>query len=329
MKSSAPVAVVIVNWNSGDDLEKCLSALAVQTLPPRRICVIDNASSDASLDAVQAHFPLCDLLCLNENTGFAAANNFAVRLCADCEWIAFLNPDAFADADWLENLFAAALSEKEFSFFGSHMVRAGDERLLDGTGDLYHVSGLAWRRDHGEPVCRTRRTTGEVFAPCAAAALIRRDVFIKAGGFDESYHSYFEDVDLAFRLRLSGRRSLYVAEARVRHVGSGSTHRYSDYAVYHGSRNLVWTYFKNMPTPLVWVYLTQHLLANAAALCWFALRKKGRVIFRAKWDALRALPSVWAQRKQIQAWRRVPVRKIRQAMLKGAGLPYSKRKRTV
>ncbi len=329
MRPGVPVAVVIVNWNSGEDLERCLAALAAQTVRPQKILVIDNASSDASLDAVEKHFPLCDLVCLGANTGFAAANNLAVRVCADCEWIAFLNPDAFADSAWLENLHACARRENKFSFFGSHMIRWGSDALLDGTGDCYHVSGLAWRRDHGEAACRTRRTTGEVFAPCAAAALIRRDLFLCAGGFDESHHSYFEDVDLAFRLRLLGHRSLYVAEARVQHVGSGSTHRYSDYAVYHGSRNLVWTYVKNMPEPLIWVYLPQHLLANAAALLWFSWRKKGKSVFKAKWDALKGCPAMWEKRKTIQARRRVPVRAIRQAMLKGVWLPYSKRKRSL
>ncbi len=327
MKSSVPVAVVIVNWNSAGDLDRCLRALAAQTVRPHKILVVDNASSDASLAAVEAHFPLCDLVCLNENTGFAAANNFAVRVCAGCEWIAFLNPDAFAESNWLQSLYARATREKGFSFFGSHMIRYGSEAVLDGTGDSYHVSGLAWRRDHGAPVSRTYRSTGEVFAPCAAAALIRRDLFLSAGGFDEDHHSYFEDVDLAFRLRLLGRRSLYVAEARVHHVGSGSTHRYSAYAVYHGNRNLVWTYLKNMPTPLIWVYLPQHLLANAAALFWYTLRKQGKAVFRAKWDALCGCRSMWTKRKRIQAQRRVPVRAIRQAMRKGVALPYCRRKR--
>ncbi len=329
MNESASVAVVIVNWNSGDDLRKCLSHLQTQTRLPEEIIVVDNSSSDQSLAGIEENFSKVRLIRLDQNTGFAHANNLAVGKVKDCDWIAFLNPDAFAAPDWLENLLRAAESNPNFSFFGSHMLRYGAEDELDGTGDVYHVSGLAWRRDHGLSASKNQRVTEEIFAPCAAAAMIRKDVFLAAGGFDENFHSYLEDVDLAFRIRLRGQRCLYVADARVEHVGSGSTHRYSDYAVYHGNRNMVWTYVKNMPGMLFWIYLPQHFLINLAALLWFALKGQGGVVFRAKWDVLKNLSRVIAQRKQIQAGVNIPLRRIKKIMTKGFFLPYSSNKRAV
>jgi GT2 family glycosyltransferase len=320
-------AVIVVNWNSGNDLAKCLTALHDQTRLPKQIIVVDNASSDDSLVGIEEKFPYVKLVRLDANTGFAHANNLGVSKVQDCDWIAFLNPDAFAAPDWLENLLAAAEQNPDYAFFGSHMHKHGVADELDGTGDVYHVSGLAWRRDHGLSASANERVNGEVFSSCAAAAMMRKDVFLEAGGFDEKFNSYFEDVDLGFRIRLFGHRCLYVAEAEVQHIGSGSTHRFSDYAVYHGNRNLVWAYVKNMPGILFWVYLPQHLLVNVAALIWFTIKGKGKEVFRAKWDAFIDLPRVIAQRKAIQQTRKVSIGEVKRMMSKGWFLPYSKKKR--
>jgi GT2 family glycosyltransferase len=329
MDEKNQAAVIVVNWNSGKDLEKCLDALKNQALLPKQIIVVDNASSDDSLAGIEEKFPHVELTRLGENTGFARANNLGVKKVRDCDWVAFLNPDAFAAPDWLENLLQSAVENPDFAFFGSHMHKHGVEDELDGTGDVYHVSGLAWRRDHGLSASANKRVSGEVFSACAAAAMIWTDVFLEVGGFDENFNSYFEDVDLGFRIRLLGLRCFYVANAEVQHVGSGSTHRLSDYAVYHGNRNMVWAYVKNMPGILFWIYLPQHLLANVAALLWFTLKGKGGVVFRAKWDAIQGLPKAFAQRKTIQLTRKVPISAIKKAMTRGWLLPYSKNKRGV
>ena len=329
MDEKNQAAVIVVNWNSGHDLEKCLDALKNQTRLPKQIIVVDNASSDDSLVGIEEKFSHIELIRLDANTGFAHANNLGVKKVKDCAWVAFLNPDAFAAPDWLKNLFKSAEQNPDFAFFGSHMLRHGVEDELDGTGDVYHVSGLAWRRDHGLNASANKRVSGEVFSACAAAAMIRTDVFLEVGGFDENFNSYFEDVDLGFRIRLSGHRCFYVANAEVLHVGSGSTHRESDYAVYHGNRNLIWAYVKNMPDVLFWVYLPQHLLVNVAALLWFTLQGKGGVIFLAKWNAIKGLPRALAQRKTLQLTRKVSISAIKKAMAKGWFLPYSKNKRKV
>lgn len=250
MKTSNKIAVVIVNWNSGEYLGECLRNLKCQTLLPDRVLVVDNASTDGSMKGHEERFPDWDFVSLENNTGFASANNFAVNQLADCEWVAFLNPDAFAKPDWLANLIKAVEYSPEVKMFGSHMLGHNTD-LLDGTGDIYHVSGVAWRRDHG--MKSINRESGEIFSPCAAASLIFREAFLEVGGFDEHFFCYNEDVDLSFRLRLKGHRCIYVPDAVVEHVGSGSTSRYSDFAVYHGQRNLVWSYFRNMPGVWFWI----------------------------------------------------------------------------
>ena len=191
---------------------------------------------------------------------------------------------------------------------------------MDGSGDLYHVSGLSWRRDHGQPLAASERPPGPVFSACGASAVYRRRLFLALGGFDEDLFCYMEDVDLGFRLRLVGETCRYVPAATALHAGSGTTARRSDFSVFHGHRNLVWVFVKDMPGPLLWLYLPLHLLLNLASIPWLAWRGQGRVAVRAKWAALRGLPRVWRRRAEVQRGRRASARAIRRALL--GGMPW-------
>ena len=114
-------------------------------------------------------------------------------------------------------------------------------------------------------------------------------------------------------------------DAIVHHVGSASAGKGSDYYVYHGHRNLVWTYVKNMPGLLFWLYLPQHIAANVYIIVRYALKGKRcwRIILKAKWDAIKGLPKMWRKRREIQARRVVGAWEIRKVMEKG--LPRTRR----
>lgn len=315
------VAAIVVNWNGGAHLARCLAALAAQRRRPDRILLVDNASDDGSIAAAAA-FPEVEVLAQTANLGFAAANNLAARAAADCDWLAFVNPDAFPAPDWLERLAAAAAAHPEYAMFASELRAADDDSRLDGAGDAYHVSGLAWRIGHGLPRPSPPPAPHDVFAPCAAAALVRRDVFAAAGGFDASYFCYMEDVDLAFRLRLRGHRCRYVPGAVAWHVGSALSGRHSAFSVYHGHRNLVWTWVKNMPGWRLWWYLPQHLLLTAATIARFGAAGHLATILRSKRDALLGLGPVLAERRRVQRARAVPARVVVAAMARGWLTPY-------
>jgi len=316
------VAVIIVNFNSGTLLGECLRHLQAQSRIPERIIVVDNASEDGAIEPLLLVYPEVEWIRLERNVGFAAANNLAARQAVGVEWLALLNPDAFPEPDWLECLLRAARLDPGCASVGSRLLDAQEPDRLDGTGDTYHACGLAWRRDHGRWVAQGTTVAGEIFAPCAAAALYRRTAFFDAGGFDEEYFCYFEDVDLGFRLRLLGYRCQYAPDAVVRHVGSAITGRRSPFSLYHGHRNLVWTWCKNMPGPLFWLYLPQHVLLNLGSMLWYALRGRGSILLQAKWDALRGLPRCWRQRRAIQARRRVSPLQLRRMMSRGMGALY-------
>lgn len=306
---------MIVNWNSGRLLERCLDCLIRQSRPADIVVVADNGSTDDSLSGIDSIHPSVRVIRLGKNLGFAAANNRAVEAVPDCDWIVLLNPDAFPEPDWLERMMDAALRHPEYAFFGCRMLSDADLGLLDGLGDAYHTSGLVWREGHGRPGSGKALQATEIFSPCAAAALYRRSAFAEIGGFDEDYFCYVEDVDLGFRLRLAGHRCLYVPDAIVRHAGSAITGKNSDFSVYHGHRNLVWTYFKDMPPLLFWLYLPQHILLNIATLIVFSFRGMGKTIFRSKKDALLGIPRVWRKRSRVQ--RSIGPLFLRKSMKKG------------
>ena len=323
MSSTPLVSIVIVYWNSAEYLPRCLDCLSQQTFKNFEVILINNGPFDKEIEEFGQKYEKLNLRVehLASNLGFAKANNIGARL-ARGRWLALLNSDAFPAPDWLEQILQAANRCPEFSFFSSRQIQFNEPDTLDGSGDEYHISGLAWRRFYNHPAKTYGLNEEEVFSACAAAAIYGREDFLKVGGFDESYFSYFEDVDLSFRLRLAGGRCLYVPQAEVYHVGSASSGKTSDFVIYHGHRNMVWTFFKDMPGYLFWWHLPLHIATNFFFAFSFLLKGKGPAILRAKIDAFSRLPAIIPQRRQIQSARRASAREIAKVMNKELFAPY-------
>lgn len=306
------VAVIIVTWNASALLAGVLDALSRQTFAPQRVVVVDNGSADAKMIATLiALHPGVEWMPLPDNRGFAVANNAGIAQCTGVEFIALLNPDAFPEPEWLEHLVSAAKSNLESASFASRLLMHLNPDILDGAGDCMSIYGKPQRRGHGLRSDGLFMKADPIFCPSAAAALFRRHALVEIGGFDDDYFCYVEDIDLGFRLRLAGYQATYVPEAVVHHVGSATTGgQHSDFSVYHGHRNLVWTFVKNMPGALFWLLLPLHLLLNLATIAVFIGRGQGRVILRSKRDAIKGLPQAWAKRKKIQAGRVATAREI-------------------
>jgi len=301
------VRVIVVNYNGGDHLARCVSALDAQTMSDFEAVIADNGSTDGSLSELPALDGRLRVMEFGENLGFAAANNRAAKG-ATTPWIATLNPDAFPEPDWLAKLMAAADRFPDVAMFGSTQIDDGDPSRFDGTGDALWFAGIPWRGGHG------RRVTdlpdyAETFSPCAAAALWRRDRFEAAGGFDERYFCYCEDIDLGFRFRLAGERCVQVADAEVRHVGAGLSGRRSAFTLYHGARNRIWTMIKNMPLPLLIVAAPIHMAVTLVYPARLFLLKggvsAGAAHYRGVGDAIFGLGPILAERQRVQTARRV------------------------
>lgn len=306
--------VVIINYNTWHYVEKCLKALSRQTFRDFNVWLVDNASEERPAASILEIVPQTFFVSNSQNRGFAAANNQAFANTRDVDWFILLNPDAFPEVDFIEKLMIAALKFPDVKLFGSRLFFNHKPDEIEGDGDCYHISGLAWRKrilrncsDPCEPF--------EIFSACAAAVMIGPEIVRQYGGFDEEFFCYMEDVDFGFRMRLFGQRCLLVPDAIAYHIGSASSGgQHSDFAVYHGHRNLVWTFVKNMPGVFFWFFLPLHCAVNILAIVWFSLLGQGRTIFQAKWDALKGLPIMWRKRKLIQDQRRASLAAILRAM---------------
>jgi GT2 family glycosyltransferase len=324
VRTSPRIAVVLIDVDEGELLEKTLPLLERQTRPPDEIVVVDNAATDGSPQWIRERYPRARMVSLSRRAGFAEANNRGVAAARDCDWVALLNADAFPEPEWLERLEAAARDHPEAVAFSSLMLDGRDDTLLDGAGDVMSGNGLPGRRHHGRPVADTPDAfvPAEVFGACAGAALYRRDVFEALGGFDESYFIYLEDADLAFRMRLAGHSVRYVPDSVVRHLGSATTGADSDLTIYHLQRNVVWTFWKDMPWPLLLLYLPAHLAMNAGMTWDYVRAGRAGPVLRAKRDALLGLPRVLRERRAVQRERRASSREIR-SRLEGLDIWFS------
>ena len=313
-KSSSPrLSVVVVIYESGPTLAECLAALRAQTFEDYELILVDNASSDRVAQASAAADPAIRLIENRENRGFAAAVNQGAAL-ATGAWLVLLNPDAFAQADWLERLAAAAQASPAVKSFTSRQLMADDPGRLDGLGDVMALPGYPFRggfghRDPGalEP--------GFVFSGCGGAMMVERELFLRIGGLDERLFCYCEDVDLGYRLQLIGHPTLLVPDAVVRHVGSASSGgRRSEFAVFHGTRNRFWVFVKNTPPVLFWLTLPLHILATLVLFARHAMRGELGPPVRGLLAGLRGIRTPIEARREVQPTRTASTWAIARAM---------------
>ncbi|WP_165191022.1 glycosyltransferase family 2 protein [Caulobacter soli] len=305
------ISVIIVAYQSGPTLARCLDHLRAQTFTDFEVLVVDNASTDGAPQAVAATDPDLRLIEPGANLGFAAGNNLGARQ-AKGRWLALLNPDAFARPDWLKQLVIAAEARPDIHCFTSLQRDAADPALLDGTGDVMTLAGFPYRGGYHRAAPAVT-PEGETFSACGAAMLIDRALFLEIGGFDESFFCYCEDVDLGYRLRLIGEATHLVPGAEVAHIGSASTGVRSDFTLFHGSRNRIWVFAKNTPTALLWT-APLHVLATFVLLLRHLSRGEAAPAWRGILAALKNLGPVLAERRRLQATRTASASDIARAM---------------
>ncbi len=297
------VSIIIVTWNGREHLESCLSAVAAQHGVDAETILVDNGSTDGTVEFVRARFPWVRIVPLDRNRGFAGGNNAGAKA-AQGRYLAFLNNDTVAESGWLSALRRGIDEGAGYALTSSRVVYLHDPRIVDSAGDGLLRWGGAFKHHHGASADAVTEST-EVFGVCGAACLISASVFQELDGFDEDFFVSHEDVDLSYRARLRGYRCRYVADAVVRHRGSATLGRVSASAVFHGQRNLEWMYVKNTPGALLLRTLPGHLMYNAAAAAYFARAGLLWTFLRAKAVALLGLPGVLRKRARVQRTRKV------------------------
>lgn len=240
------VTIIIPNYNGKHFMKPCLESLENQTFQDFEILVVDNASTDGSLEYMAENYPDIRVISLDKNYGFSSAVNAGIRG-SSTPYIILLNNDTTADPHYVEEMVHAIESSSDIFSVSSKMLQMYHPDLIDSAGDLYTLMGWGVCRGAGRSADNyTKADT--VFTACAGAAIYRRCIFDEIGFFDESHFAYLEDIDIGYRARIYGYKNLFCPTALIYHVGSGTSgSKYNSFKVKLSARNSIWLNYKNMP----------------------------------------------------------------------------------
>lgn len=307
--SSPETSVVIPNWNGRDLLDTCLSSLKRQIYQDFEIIVVDNGSTDDSIQFIRSSYPEVRICKLQVNKGFCVAVNCGIKS-AQGKYVALLNNDTEVDPAWLGELTKALHENPDVGFCASKMINFFNRNLIDNAGDM-----LCY---YGHTVGRNEIDTGQydqprfLFSACAGAAIYRSEMFETVGLFDEDFFAYYEDIDLGIRAQLMGYKCLYVPTAVVYHMIQATSNQIPARRFIWMQRNIVIVHLKNMSLRLlIQIIPTFFLLHTYSTFLYFIKTKDIRTIVRMYYSVIRILPSTIRKRRHIQERITVPISYIK------------------
>ena len=235
--------IIIPNYNGLSFMEPCFESLKEQTVRDFKVLVVDNGSTDGSVEWLKEH--RIPSIFLKENTGFSGAVNTGIRA-ADTPYVLLLNNDTRVEPGFVAAMERAMDQSPKIFSVSSRMIQMYHPELLDDTGDMYSILGWAYQRGVGRSVNLYQKSC-RVFSACAGAAIYRRAVFDEIGLFDELHFAYLEDIDVGWRAKLYGYDNIYCPDAAVYHGSGTSGSRYNSFKVRLAARNCIYLNYKNMP----------------------------------------------------------------------------------
>jgi GT2 family glycosyltransferase len=244
-------SVVIPNFNGMSHLPECLATLSSQSFADFEVVMVDNASTDESVEWVRREHPWVRIVQRLVNGGPIKSINDGIRA-SQGEYVVLLNNDTAAEPEWLGSLVEALDDHHDFDFAASMMILYFEDDLLNAAGDVFSVRHMEARnRGFGQRLSQFARSE-RVLSACGGAAIYRRALFDEVGLFDEDFFWIGEDIDFGVRCLIRGKRCLYVPTARIRHktgICRDTTESWEmERAVL---RNMAGIAAKNLPLPLL------------------------------------------------------------------------------
>lgn len=311
MDASEPkVSIVIPNRDGATPrgglvyLDLVMGTLAEQSFRDFEVIVVDNGSSDDSVAHVREGWPDAQVIELGENRGFSAAVNRGIAA-GRGPYVALLNTDLELSPDWLELLVEEFERDPRLGFATGKVMRHDDRGVIEQAGHDFYTCGRFEprgldERDQGQ--YEERAPTAIV---TAAAAMYRREALERAGGFDEDYFLYCEDVDVCLRVLLRGYTGLYVPEPKAFHVRGGTVGSSQDLPRFFLVRNALITLLKDLPASVLLRSLPKIALYHWGQLS--SARRDGyaRRVLRAYASFLRTIPATLRKRRAVQRGRAI------------------------
>jgi GT2 family glycosyltransferase len=313
--SDPTIAVVMVNWNSRDDVLSAVRSLRRPGEGDLPVVVVDNGSTDGSAEALRAAFPDVRVIEAGANLGFAEGCNRGIEATRS-DWVLLLNNDAVAEPGCLEELRrAAGQAPPDVGMVQPLVLFADRPSRVNSTGIRIRNSGRAADRHFDKPLAAAEGA-GDPFSATAGAALFRRsmleEVRLGTGYLDRDYFMYFEDVDLGWRCRLAGYRAVYVPRARVLHRHQGSAKRRGkSFAMTQVRVNRIVTLLHNAS----WAFILRTLLYTLRDVLKVLLQNGPGPLLRLR----RRLPAILRDRERVAGFTRVDPRALERTWFRRRG----------
>lgn len=294
-------SVVIPTYNGRELLARCLASIARHQPSadelPIEIIVADDGSTDGTDEMLARAYPEVRLVRLEQNGGFCAAANAGLSA-ARGRFIQLLNNDTEVAPEWIE-AGLAPFGDPGVGAVAPLVLVRSDPNRVDSAGDSYALVGWPTKRGHGEPAAVwSERPAEEVFGASGSSAFYRAEALRRTGKFDPLLGSYYEDTDLAFRLRWAGYRCVFAPRCVVYHDISATYNHKSRALQRRMARNAEIVFWANLPAALLAAALIPHLAFVTIQALWRLARGRLGPFAVGKWDAIRAWPEIRARRKR-------------------------------
>ena len=236
------VSIIIVNYNGKELLQKCLDSLLNVKYDNFEIILVDNNSTDGTVEFITKNHPSIILIKLDSNKGFAEPNNIAAKI-AKGEYLLFLNNDTVVTHNFISEMVKVMETDKKIAICQSLLLKP--DGSIDSSGDFIDDLGVVYNSKTKIDEIR------EVSSAKGASMLVRSDIFKKLGGFDQKFFVTFEDVDLCWRSWILGYRVLIIPASIVYHVGGITIKKLKSEIAFHGFKNQISMKITNFETKLV------------------------------------------------------------------------------
>lgn len=296
------VSIVIVNTNELHHLQRLLPSIYEQDYPNYEVLIVDNVSTDGSVEWIERVFPQTRIIRNSENLGYAGANNVGFRNSSG-KYVAVLNPDTEVDKAWLKGLISVSEDDPQIGLATPKILHMHEPDKINACGNTITLTGLTFCRGLDEPAT-AYPDLETVSAVSGAAFVIRRNVIEEIGDFDPNFFIYFEETDLSLRAMLAGYRCVYVPSSTVMHQ---YTFKFTARKAFWQERNRYFSLLKNLRLPTLLILSPALLIGEMISWGYVVLHGPSHVI--SKLQSYLWIMTHWRQvlnsRKQVQSIRRV------------------------
>ncbi|HHJ07273.1 MAG TPA: glycosyltransferase family 2 protein [Anaerolineae bacterium] len=291
--SQPTVISVILNTNRREDTLECLASLEQLAYENHKAIVLDNSSTDGSVDAIRASFPAVEIIRLVDNLGYAGNNNTGIKAALDqgADWVFVLNEDTVLAPDCLTHLVEVGESNKQIGIVGPMVYHHNEPAVIQSAGGML---GPYWESIHlaKDQVDRGQYTQPhEVEWISGCGIMVRRQVIEQLGMLDERFFYFWEETEWCLRAAKGGWRIMHVPQAKLWHKGVQRNYKPKPSLLYYNTRNRFLMYAKHKAPLSVWMAAWQQTLRTLISWSlkpkWRAMREHRNAMWRGMIDFLR------------------------------------------